>query len=211
MVSPTDCLPRPTAFSQNNAGRFACVMTPMLRDPAMPAVWMGRGVAPGRLFLCCIQERERMAAANPGAPPPAGGPGMGPGLAEGTDTLFVALSAGFTALSHPLVYVKLLMQVRRWIARRSRCWCREGGQGGDRTPVGRWGCAIGFGDISIGGERWSVETAVGAFGLWLRGQQLIGWQRARGKIKVLEEGETETAATSSNSLPTHLPGAEEEN
>ncbi|KAJ6659861.1 hypothetical protein lerEdw1_018317 [Lerista edwardsae] len=115
MVSPTECFPHPIPFSKNNAGCFACVMTPVLHDPAMPTVWMGRGVAPGRLFLCCIQERERMAAVNPGVPPPAGagGPGMGPGLAEGTDTVFVALSAGFTALSHPLVYVKLLMQVRR--------------------------------------------------------------------------------------------------
>ncbi|XP_053099551.1 mitochondrial carrier homolog 1 isoform X2 [Hemicordylus capensis] len=48
-------------------------------------------------------------AVGPRVPPPADGPGMGP--AEGADALFVTLSAGFTALSHPLLYVKLLMQV----------------------------------------------------------------------------------------------------
>ncbi|ETE64473.1 Mitochondrial carrier-like 1 [Ophiophagus hannah] len=42
---------------------------------------------------------------------PAVGPRMGPGPAEGADALFVALSAGFTVLSHPLLYVKLLVQV----------------------------------------------------------------------------------------------------
>ncbi|XP_072853544.2 mitochondrial carrier homolog 1 isoform X1 [Pogona vitticeps] len=42
---------------------------------------------------------------------PLPGPGVGPGPAEGADALFVALSAGFTALSHPLLYVKLLVQV----------------------------------------------------------------------------------------------------
>ncbi|XP_066479831.1 mitochondrial carrier homolog 1 [Tiliqua scincoides] len=79
----------------------------------MPALWMGRGAAPGRVLPCCILERERMAAAaaHRGAPPPAEGAGAGLGPAEGTDTLFVALSAGFTALSHPLVFVKLLVQV----------------------------------------------------------------------------------------------------
>lgn len=52
------------------------------------------------------------ASVGPGVPPPAAGPGAGPGPAEGADVLFVALSAGFTSLSHPLLYVKLLVQVR---------------------------------------------------------------------------------------------------
>lgn len=47
---------------------------------------------------------------SPGVTP--AGPRMGPGPAEGADALFVALSAGFTVLSHPLLYVKLLVQVR---------------------------------------------------------------------------------------------------
>ncbi|XP_070797569.1 mitochondrial carrier homolog 1 isoform X1 [Pituophis catenifer annectens] len=46
---------------------------------------------------------------SPGITP--AGPRMGPGPAEGADALFVALSAGFTVLSHPLLYVKLLVQV----------------------------------------------------------------------------------------------------
>ncbi|XP_048352213.1 mitochondrial carrier homolog 1 isoform X2 [Sphaerodactylus townsendi] len=50
-------------------------------------------------------------SARPGMPHPATGPGAGPGPAEGADVLFVALSAGFTSLSHPLLYVKLLVQV----------------------------------------------------------------------------------------------------
>ncbi|XP_015274942.1 PREDICTED: mitochondrial carrier homolog 1 [Gekko japonicus] len=52
-----------------------------------------------------------VASVGPGVPPPAAGPGAGPGPAEGADVLFVALSAGFTSLSHPLLYVKLLVQV----------------------------------------------------------------------------------------------------
>ncbi|XP_077190452.1 mitochondrial carrier homolog 1 isoform X2 [Paroedura picta] len=51
------------------------------------------------------------ASVGPGVSPPAAGPGAGPGPAEGADLLFVALSAGFTSLSHPLLYVKLLVQV----------------------------------------------------------------------------------------------------
>uniref|UniRef100_A0A8C3RVK8 Mitochondrial carrier homolog 1 n=1 Tax=Chelydra serpentina TaxID=8475 RepID=A0A8C3RVK8_CHESE len=44
--------------------------------------------------------------------PPAGlGPGGRPEPVEGTESLFVVLGAGFTALSHPLLYVKLLIQV----------------------------------------------------------------------------------------------------
>lgn len=47
------------------------------------------------------------------APPGGGpGPGAGPGRAEGTEGLFVALGAGLAAASHPLLYVKLLVQVR---------------------------------------------------------------------------------------------------
>eukprot|EP00076_Gallus_gallus_P030186 XP_015154618.1 mitochondrial carrier homolog 1 isoform X2 [Gallus gallus] len=48
------------------------------------------------------------------APPgggPGPGPGAGPGRAEGTEGLFVALGAGLAAASHPLLYVKLLVQV----------------------------------------------------------------------------------------------------
>ncbi|KAL8168416.1 UNVERIFIED_CONTAM: Mitochondrial carrier 1 [Gekko kuhli] len=52
-----------------------------------------------------------VASVGPGVPPPAAGPGAGPGPAEGADVFFVALSAGFTSLSHPLLYVKLLVQV----------------------------------------------------------------------------------------------------
>lgn len=51
-------------------------------------------------------------AVGPGVSRPSPGPGVGPGSVEGADALFVALSAGFTALSHPLLYVKLLVQVR---------------------------------------------------------------------------------------------------
>lgn len=40
----------------------------------------------------------------------AGGPGSGDN-APTTEALFVALGAGVTALSHPLLYVKLLIQV----------------------------------------------------------------------------------------------------
>ncbi|XP_050571327.1 mitochondrial carrier homolog 1 isoform X2 [Cygnus atratus] len=48
--------------------------------------------------------------------PPVGGPGPGPGPgraegAEGTEGLFVVLGAGLAAASHPLLYVKLLVQV----------------------------------------------------------------------------------------------------
>ncbi|KAM7170517.1 mitochondrial carrier homolog 1 isoform 4-T4 [Macrochelys suwanniensis] len=44
--------------------------------------------------------------------PPAGlGPGGRPEPVEGTESLFVVLGAGFAALSHPLLYVKLLIQV----------------------------------------------------------------------------------------------------
>uniref|UniRef100_A0A670Z0V3 Mitochondrial carrier 1 n=1 Tax=Pseudonaja textilis TaxID=8673 RepID=A0A670Z0V3_PSETE len=39
------------------------------------------------------------------------GCGRGLGGGDGADALFVALSAGFTVLSHPLLYVKLLVQV----------------------------------------------------------------------------------------------------
>ncbi|XP_060087507.1 mitochondrial carrier homolog 1 isoform X2 [Heteronotia binoei] len=52
-----------------------------------------------------------VASVGPGLPTPAVGPGAGPGPVEGADVLFVALSAGFTSLSHPLLYVKLLVQV----------------------------------------------------------------------------------------------------
>uniref|UniRef100_A0A8C9EMP7 Mitochondrial carrier homolog 1 n=1 Tax=Pavo cristatus TaxID=9049 RepID=A0A8C9EMP7_PAVCR len=46
------------------------------------------------------------------APPGGGpGPGAGPGRTEGTEGLFVALGAGLAAASHPLLYVKLLVQV----------------------------------------------------------------------------------------------------
>uniref|UniRef100_A0A8D0H114 Mitochondrial carrier 1 n=1 Tax=Sphenodon punctatus TaxID=8508 RepID=A0A8D0H114_SPHPU len=38
-------------------------------------------------------------------------PGPSPGAGEGAECLFVVLGAGFTALSHPLLYVKLLVQV----------------------------------------------------------------------------------------------------
>lgn len=44
--------------------------------------------------------------------PLAAGLGLGPGRAEGTEGLFVALGAGLAAASHPLLYVKLLVQVR---------------------------------------------------------------------------------------------------
>lgn len=49
--------------------------------------------------------------------PPGGGSGAvaGPGRAEGTEGLFVALGAGLAAASHPLLYVKLLVQVRGWV------------------------------------------------------------------------------------------------
>ncbi|XP_035203056.1 mitochondrial carrier homolog 1 isoform X3 [Oxyura jamaicensis] len=46
--------------------------------------------------------------------PPGGGPPSGPGRAEGsegTEGLFVVLGAGLAAASHPLLYVKLLVQV----------------------------------------------------------------------------------------------------
>ncbi|XP_067387973.1 mitochondrial carrier homolog 1 isoform X2 [Emydura macquarii macquarii] len=54
------------------------------------------------------------AAALPGDPraPPTGlGAGGRPEPVEGAEALFVVLGAGFTALSHPLLYVKLLIQV----------------------------------------------------------------------------------------------------
>nr|XP_042704894.1 mitochondrial carrier homolog 1 isoform X2 [Chrysemys picta bellii] len=54
------------------------------------------------------------AAALPGglrAPPAGLGAGGRPEPAEGSESLFVVLGAGFTALSHPLLYVKLLIQV----------------------------------------------------------------------------------------------------
>ncbi|XP_038020838.1 uncharacterized protein [Anas platyrhynchos] len=48
--------------------------------------------------------------------PPGGGPGARPGPgraegAEGAEGLFVVLGAGLAAASHPLLYVKLLVQV----------------------------------------------------------------------------------------------------
>ncbi|XP_050812340.1 mitochondrial carrier homolog 1 [Gopherus flavomarginatus] len=55
------------------------------------------------------------AAALPGglrAPPAGLEPGGRPEPVEGSECLFVVLGAGFTALSHPLLYVKLLIQVR---------------------------------------------------------------------------------------------------
>lgn len=67
-----------------------------------------------------------------------GGPG-GPGSGDNaptTEALFVALGAGVTALSHPLLYVKLLIQVGRGGGRRGRMWmgravwgCWEGAEG----------------------------------------------------------------------------------
>ncbi|XP_039394724.1 mitochondrial carrier homolog 1 isoform X2 [Mauremys reevesii] len=54
------------------------------------------------------------AAALPGglrAPPAGLGVGGRPEPVEGSECLFVVLGAGFTALSHPLLYVKLLIQV----------------------------------------------------------------------------------------------------
>nr|XP_032660795.1 mitochondrial carrier homolog 1 isoform X2 [Chelonoidis abingdonii] len=54
------------------------------------------------------------AAALPGglrAPPAGLGAGGRPEPVEGSECLFVVLGAGFTALSHPLLYVKLLIQV----------------------------------------------------------------------------------------------------
>lgn len=74
----------------------------------------------------------------------AGGPGSGDN-APTTEALFVALGAGVTALSHPLLYVKLLIQVGpggaagvcRWDVR-----CRGAGRGprdvSDRRGVGRY-------------------------------------------------------------------------
>ncbi|KAF7254643.1 hypothetical protein EYD10_01489, partial [Varanus komodoensis] len=61
-----------------------------------------------------LDGAEGMAAVTvgPGLASPAPGLGMGPGPTEGADALFVALSAGITTLSHPLLYVKLLVQVR---------------------------------------------------------------------------------------------------
>lgn len=63
--------------------------------------------------------------------PPGGGPGARPGPgraegAEGAEGLFVVLGAGLAAASHPLLYVKLLVQVRGRL---------RGGEG--RTPA--WG------------------------------------------------------------------------
>lgn len=60
--------------------------------------------------------------------PPGGGPGAGPGpgRAEGAEGLFVVLGVGLAAASHPLLYVKLLVQVRGRL---------RGGEG--RTPA--WG------------------------------------------------------------------------
>uniref|UniRef100_A0A8D0KMQ6 Mitochondrial carrier homolog 1 n=1 Tax=Salvator merianae TaxID=96440 RepID=A0A8D0KMQ6_SALMN len=62
-------------------------------------------------MLLVLDGAEGMAAitVGPGVAPATPGRGMGP--AEGADALFVTLSAGFTALSHPLLYVKLLVQV----------------------------------------------------------------------------------------------------
>jgi hypothetical protein len=62
-----------------------------------------------------------------------GGPGA-PGSGDNaptTEALFVALGAGVTALSHPLLYVKLLIQVGRG-ARREDVdgMCGVGVQGG---------------------------------------------------------------------------------
>ncbi|XP_025061793.1 mitochondrial carrier homolog 1 isoform X3 [Alligator sinensis] len=48
---------------------------------------------------------------SPAATPGPGGRPELVGPAEGADALFVVLGAGFTALSHPLLYVKLLVQV----------------------------------------------------------------------------------------------------
>lgn len=58
----------------------------------------------------------------------AGGPGSGDN-APTTEALFVALGAGVTALSHPLLYVKLLIQVGRRgrRGRRARWGVRGGG------------------------------------------------------------------------------------
>lgn len=61
----------------------------------------------------------------------AGGPGSGDN-ATTTEALFVALGAGVTALSHPLLYVKLLIQVRP-----------RGAGGGWRWGCAMWGCMEG--------------------------------------------------------------------
>uniref|UniRef100_A0A8B9R489 Mitochondrial carrier-like protein 1 n=1 Tax=Anas platyrhynchos TaxID=8839 RepID=A0A8B9R489_ANAPL len=67
---------------------------------------------------CAALSRPPQAA--PTAPaaltPPGGGPGVRPGPgraegAEGAEGLFVVLGAGLAAASHPLLYVKLLVQV----------------------------------------------------------------------------------------------------
>lgn len=61
----------------------------------------------------------------------AGGPGSGDN-APTTEALFVALGAGVTALSHPLLYVKLLIQVGRGALREyvdRGVWCGGAGRG----------------------------------------------------------------------------------
>lgn len=57
------------------------------------------------------------------SPRPEGRPEL-VGPAEGADALFVVLGAGFTALSHPLLYVKLLVQVRGGDGGREGAHCR---------------------------------------------------------------------------------------
>lgn len=59
------------------------------------------------------------------AAPTPGGP-----RAEGAEGLFVVLGAGLAAASHPLLYVKLLVQVRA-----CREWGGEGAERGDGEPV----------------------------------------------------------------------------
>lgn len=77
--------------------------------------------------------RHPRPAAQPSARRMDGGPGA-PGSGDNaptTEALFVALGAGVTALSHPLLYVKLLIQVGRGARREDVDWmCGVGVQGG---------------------------------------------------------------------------------
>lgn len=87
-----------------------------------------------------VGQAEAAAAPTPGGP-----------RAEGAEGLFVVLGAGLAAASHPLLYVKLLVQVRGR---------REGGGGGAERGDGEPVFNGGSGPQCNGGRGAPVETSV---------------------------------------------------
>uniref|UniRef100_A0A7M4E530 Mitochondrial carrier 1 n=1 Tax=Crocodylus porosus TaxID=8502 RepID=A0A7M4E530_CROPO len=119
-AAPGACALLPTAWTVSSPPRQNGIAhyLPQGSLPLMRLEGGRHGDADAPPLSCVAPGSARAAAVGMVAPySPAATPGpegrpelVGP--AEGADALFVVLGAGFTALSHPLLYVKLLVQVR---------------------------------------------------------------------------------------------------